>query len=171
MMHFFQLQSFSSFFTTAMIMMILLSVAVEASTPPACLIGAMSSFPNPADIKSICGKFQQEATSKIAQSCSSTTEHSAALNIYADTCYSEANIKVATNNSTTPKANPTLNTGVILPTSTSPASGSFKPKSPDSSVAKSPSPIPTTSVSSANLNYPLTAITVLIAGIIVQTLL
>lgn len=171
-MHFSQLKSFSSFFTNTIIMMILISAAVEASTPPACLIGAMSSFPNPADVKSICGKFQQEVTSKIAQSCSGTIGHSAALNTYADTCYSEANIKVAISNGTTPKANPTSNTGVLLPSTTSsPTSGSFKPKSPESSVVKSPSPVPTTSVSSAILNYQFSPIIILSAGAIARILL
>lgn len=154
-------------------MMLLLSLVVaEPTDPPACLIGAMSAFPNPADVKSICGKYQQEVTSKIAELCTDTDGHSAALKTYANTCYSEAQIRVALGNSTTPKVNPTSNTGIPTPFTTSgPDSVSSKPKSPSSSIVKSPSPVPTTSVSGASLSYPFSAFTVWITGIILRNLL
>ncbi|RKF83961.1 hypothetical protein GcM3_005037 [Golovinomyces cichoracearum] len=77
-----------------MAIMAFAQVIVKATTPPACLIGAIGAQPSPADFKVVCGNLQQQVISKITEKCTNATMYSAAMSAYAATCLSEASIKV-----------------------------------------------------------------------------
>lgn len=55
---------------------------VNAASPPGCLLGAVNTYQDPADIASVCKS--KDATSKIAKYCGDST--SAALEAFADIC-------------------------------------------------------------------------------------
>ncbi|TQS36550.1 hypothetical protein Golomagni_02995 [Golovinomyces magnicellulatus] len=82
------------FIQVSMVMMIIAQGIVKATTPPACLIGAIGAQSNPADFKVICGNLQQQVISKISEKCTSAATYSAAMSAYAATCLSEASIKI-----------------------------------------------------------------------------
>ncbi|KAL9621047.1 MAG: hypothetical protein Q9160_004432 [Pyrenula sp. 1 TL-2023] len=80
--------------TTILFAVFALSAKVLAGIPPACLLAAVNTQPNPADLKSICNdenskKIQDDLTSK----CGNNVK--AALDAFSSTC-NDAGVKVAT---------------------------------------------------------------------------
>lgn len=64
--------------------------SVTVATPPGCLLGAVNTYPDPSDIKSVCSA--KDVSSTIAKYCTGDSTK-AALSAFADIC-NGAGVKV-----------------------------------------------------------------------------
>ncbi|RKF81150.1 hypothetical protein GcM1_185001 [Golovinomyces cichoracearum] len=154
------------FIQVFMAIMAFAQVIVKATTPPACLIGALGAQPSPADFKAVCGNLQQQVISKITEKCTNATMYSAAMSAYAATCLSEASIKVEMKNDTDFKLRSTTEAS-DQKSPAKPVPKSDSTQSP-STVAEQPSKPPS---NIANCNNPSTAVKLLTFGTIARILL
>ncbi|KAH8685560.1 hypothetical protein BGZ60DRAFT_395457 [Tricladium varicosporioides] len=67
---------------------------VAVATPPACLLAALQSQSNPADIKSLCGTLAPAMQGNITQKCSGDA-FSLAASAYSATCLSSASVTIS----------------------------------------------------------------------------
>ncbi|RHZ47232.1 uncharacterized protein CDV56_104976 [Aspergillus thermomutatus] len=132
-------------------------VAVAAD-PPSCLLAAIGTESNPADLASLCGSASSAVQSQISQSCGDDTQ--TAMTFYSNTCASAGhqvvlNSSVSSASSTTSDATTTASgsskTGfvtIVTTTATSGSSGSSSSSSGASSSSSAHSPSSTGAASS-----------------------
>ncbi|KAF2704836.1 hypothetical protein K504DRAFT_461089 [Pleomassaria siparia CBS 279.74] len=126
-------------------------MAVAASTPPSCLLGAINTYSDPSDLKTICES--KDVQSKISSACGDSTK--AALSALAETCNS-VNIKVSTNivsgsASGTATSKATGTAASVSGSATSKATGSAAVTTGSAAVTTgAPTPTSTTGASAAS---------------------
>lgn len=86
----------------------------RAATPPGCLLGAVNTYEDPANIKSVCS--DKEATSKIAKYCGDATKD--ALSSFAELC-KNAGVTVDTTLPTSTGSSSPTGTSATRPTGSS----------------------------------------------------
>jgi len=71
---------------------VVVAAASVMASPPACLLAAINTQPNPADVKTICATQSDAVQNAIYASCT-TNNQAAAVSSFADTCQS-AGVKI-----------------------------------------------------------------------------
>ncbi|MCJ1244393.1 hypothetical protein MMC30_001591 [Trapelia coarctata] len=70
--------------TTILLALLAASSKLVAAGPPACLLAAINTEPNPADLQAICGDGASKVESQIASLCGSNTD--AAMQAFVSSC-------------------------------------------------------------------------------------
>ncbi|KAI1002745.1 hypothetical protein K3495_g5456 [Podosphaera aphanis] len=167
-------------FTPSVIIIALVALTqLAVASIPACFIDVLGAQSNPADLKAICGKNQQDVTAKIYDMCKNSDDKAAAMSAFASTCLEQVSMTISTDTTictTTTSYDASKSTetstksygGDSSYTSTKGYSTATSTKS--YSTATSTASYPKTTSGSSH-NRPLTAAVLVLAGVISRFLL
>ncbi|KAF4627136.1 hypothetical protein G7Y89_g11016 [Cudoniella acicularis] len=121
---------FTMYASSTLILGAIMALArVVVATPPACLLAALQSQSNPADLKSLCGTLQSAMQGNITAKCSGDAL-SAAVSAYSATCLSSESVTISFTS-----ASSSSSSGTASATATSPGSATAKTTSSTSATA------------------------------------